>query len=182
MKSNFKKKSLRVACAFAAFAVLPYSLAISSSKFEEKTTLNRRKVMPKKIIVCLISLAVSISLQSMPAFAASLPEAKPDKGLVVFYRLKRAKGAAIRFQITESGGVSTGTLTNGSMFYKYYQPGQKIFDVSTPSVAGSDLITLDIVAGKTYFLRGEILWGWPAGRPKFSQEQESRALQDVGKL
>ena len=138
--------------------------------------------MLKKIIVCIISLALAISLYSIPAFAASVPEAKPDQGLVVFYRSKSAKGAAIRLQIMESGGISTGTLANGSMFYKYYEPGQKTFDASTPSVAGSDLITLDIVAGKTYFLRGEILWGWPAGRPKFSQEQESRALQDIGKL
>jgi hypothetical protein len=138
--------------------------------------------MLQKIIVYLISLAVTISLFSIPAFAASMPEAKPDQGLVVFYRSKSAKGAAIRLQIMESGGISTGTLTNGSMFYQYYEPGQKIFDVNTPSVAGSDLITLDIVEGETYFIRGEILWGWPAGRPKFSQEQESRALQDIGKL
>ena len=138
--------------------------------------------MLQKIIVYLISFAVTISLFSIPAFAASMPEAKPDQGLVVFYRSKSAKGAAIRLQVMESGGISTGTLTNGSMFYKYYEPSQKIFDVNTPSVAGSDLITLDIVAGETYFIRGEILWGWPAGRPKFSQEQESRALEDIGKL
>jgi hypothetical protein len=138
--------------------------------------------MLQKIIVYLISLTVVISLYSIPAYAASVPEAKPDQGLVVFYRSKSAKGAAVRFQISESGGVSTGNLTNGSMFYKYYEAGQKTFDVSTPSIAGSDLITLDIVAGETYFLRGKILWGWPAGRPSFSQEQESKALQDIGKL
>jgi len=99
----------------------------------------------------------------------------------VFHRAKSAKGAAIRMQIMTSDG-SAGTLTNGSMFYQYYEPGQRTFDVSTPSVAGSDLITLDIIAGETYFLRGEILWGWPAGRPKLTQEQESKALQDIGKL
>ena len=38
MKSNYQKKLLRVVCAFAAIAVLPYSLAFSSSKFEDKTT------------------------------------------------------------------------------------------------------------------------------------------------
>jgi hypothetical protein len=152
LKSNYQKKLLRVVCAFAAIAVIPYSLA------------------------------VAISLYSIPAFAASVPEAKPDQGLVVFFRSKSAKGAAMRFQITESGGASPGTLTNGSMFYKFYQPGQITFDVSTPSIAGSDLITLDIVAGETYFLRGKILWGWPAGRPSFSQEQEARALPDIGKL
>jgi hypothetical protein len=138
--------------------------------------------MLQKMIVYLMPLAVVISLYSIPTYAASVPEAKPDQGLVVFYRSKSAKGAAVRFQVSESGGVSTGNLTNGSMFYKYYDPGQKTFDVSTPSVAGSDLITLDIVAGETYFIRGKILWGWPAGRPSFSQEQESSALQAIGKL
>jgi hypothetical protein len=138
--------------------------------------------MLKKINVCLILLAVGISLPFMPSFAASLPESKPDQGLVVFYRSKSFKGAAIRFQITESGGISVGNLSNGSMFYKYYEPGQKIFDVSTLSISGSDLVSLDIIAGETYFLRGEILLGWPAGRPRFVQEQEPKALQDIGKL
>jgi len=138
--------------------------------------------MLKYIHICLISLAVLVNLYPLPVIAAELPESRPDKGLVVFYRSKNFKGSAIRFQITESGGISTGTLANGSMFYKYYAPGHITFDVSTPSVAGSDLISLDVSAGETYFLRGEILMGWPVGRPKFSQEQESRALQDIENL
>ena len=138
--------------------------------------------MLKSIHVCLISLAMLINLYSIPLFAASLPESKSDKGLVVFYRSKSVRGAAIRFQVMESGGILSGTLTSGSMFYKYYGPGQITFDASTPSIAGSDLISLDIIAGETYFLRGEILLGWPAGRPRFSQEQESKALQEIGKL
>lgn len=137
--------------------------------------------MLKKIIICLISLATSISLYSAPVFAASLPEVKPDKGLVVFYRLKSMKGAAVHMLVNSSDGAA-GNLTSGSMFYQYYEPGQRTFDVSTPSVAGSDLIMLDINAGETYFVRGEILMGWPVGRPRLSQEQESRALQDIGKL
>ena len=137
--------------------------------------------MLKRIITCLISLALSICLYSTSAFAASLPEVKSDKGLVVFYRSKSVKGAAIHMLIKSSDGAA-GNLTSGSMFYHYYEPGQRTFDVSTPSVAGSDLITLDINAGETYFVRGEILLGWPAGRPRLTQEQESRALQDIGKL
>ena len=38
-------------------------------------------------------------------------------------------------------------------FYKYYDSGQKTFDVSPPSVAGSDLISLDIEEGESCFLR-----------------------------
>lgn len=135
----------------------------------------------KHLVVCIISIATLINLYSAPSFAADLPEAKSDKGLIVFYRSKNMKGAAIHLLIRSSEGAA-GNLTNGSMFYQYYEPGQKTFDVSTPSIAGSDLITLDIVAGQTYFVRGEILWGWPAGRPRLTQEQESRALKDIGKL
>ena len=135
----------------------------------------------KNLIVCITSIAAVIYLYSTPSFAANLPEIKSDKGLVVFYRSKSMKGAAIHMLIKSSEGAA-GNLTNGSMFYHYYEPGQKTFDVSTPSIAGSDLITLDIVAGETYFVRGELLWGWPAGRPRLTQEQESRALEDIGKL
>jgi len=117
----------------------------------------------------------------MPASAASLPEVQSDKGLVVFYRSKSMKGAAVHLLVNSSDGAA-GNLTSGSMFYHYYDPGQRTFDVSTPSVAGSDLITLDINAGETYFVRGEVLMGWPVGRPKLSREQESRALQEIGKL
>lgn len=137
--------------------------------------------MPTKVLAFLMSLAISIGLYSIPVFAASLPEVKPDRGLVVFYRSKSFKGAAIHMNVRSSDG-SAGILTSGSMFYHYYEPGQRTFDVNTPSVAGSDLITVNIEAGKTYFVRGEILMGWPAGRPRLSQEQESRALQDIGKL
>ena len=137
--------------------------------------------MMKRIVICLISIAMSLSLFSSHAFAASLPEVKSDKGLVVFYRSKTMKGAAVHLLVRTSDGAA-GNLTNGSMFYQYYEPGQRTFDVSTPSVAGSDLITLDINAGEVYFVRGEILIGWPVGRPKLSQEQESKALQDIGKL
>ena len=124
---------------------------------------------------------MSMSLYSTPAFAASLPQVKSDKGLVVFYRSKTMKGAAVHLLVRSSNGAA-GNLTNGSMFYQYYEPGLRTFDVSTPSVAGSDLITLDIKAGETYFVRGEVLMGWPVGRPKLTREQESKALRDIGKL
>ncbi len=136
----------------------------------------------KSATTLLLLLALMVTLPSGQALSATVPTAKPDKGLVVFYREKKVKGKAMRFQITDSSGVSVGALSSGSMFYQYYDPGQKTFDVRSPSVDGSDLITLDIVAGETYFVRGEILWGWPTGRPKFSRPSESQALSDIGKL
>ena len=139
-------------------------------------------MISKSTTTFLLLLAVMVTVPSGQVFSATVPTAKPDEGLVIFYRQKKAKGKAMRFQITDSGGVSVGSLSSGSMFYHYYQPGQKTFDVRTPSVDGSDLITLDIVAGETYFVQGEILWGWPAGRPKFNRVSESQALSDINKL
>ena len=137
--------------------------------------------MIRKIIFSIVSLSIFLNLQSMPLSAASVPEVKSDKGLVVFYRSRSMKGGAIHMNIRSSEG-SAGILKSGTMFYHYYEPGQKTFDVSTPSVAGSDLLSINIEAGKAYYVRGEILIGWPAGRPRLSQEQESRAKQDIGKL
>ena len=137
--------------------------------------------MLRKIVSCLALILVLLGLQPTLLFAASVPAAQPDKGLVVFYRAKSFKGGAVHMNVRSSEG-SAGILKSGTMFYHYYEPGQKTFDVSTPSIAGSDLITINIEAGKTYYVRGEILMGWPAGRPSLTQENESKALQDIGKL
>ena len=131
-------------------------------------------------LALLLGLIVTVSHNS--AHSATVPAAKPDQGLVVFYRVKKAKGKAMRFQISDSSARSIGNLSNGSMFHIYLDPGQHTFDVRAPSVDGSDLITLDVVAGETYYVQGEILWGWPAGRPKFSNVMESQALSDIRKL
>jgi len=38
----------------------------------------------------------------VPAIPATIPEADPEKGLVVFYRLKKMKAAAITFSVDHS--------------------------------------------------------------------------------
>jgi hypothetical protein len=100
----------------------------------------------------------------------------------VFYRLKKAKGAAIRFEITDAGAKSLGNLSNGSMIHEYLEPGQYTYRARSPSVDGNDSITLEVAAGEVFYVQGEILWGFPAGRPKFSQQPESKALVDIQKL
>ena len=38
---------------------------------------------------------------------------------------------------------------------------------------------VDVAVGDVYYVQGEILWGFPAGRPKFSQQPEPQALADI---
>ena len=136
----------------------------------------------RSIIAGLFALTFIFTGLILPVGAASIPSTKPDKALVVFYRLKKAKGSAIRFEITDSSAKSLGNLSNGSMIHKYLEPGQYTFRARSPSVDGSDSVTLDVAAGEAYYIQGEILWGLPAGRPKFSQKPRSQALQDIQKL
>jgi len=37
-------------------------------------------------------------------------------------------------------------------------------------------------AGQTVYIQGEILWGWPAGRPKFTRMSDAEAQAQLAKL
>ncbi|MGD8346849.1 MAG: DUF2846 domain-containing protein [Lysobacterales bacterium] len=123
-------------------------------------------------------LAMTFALVSEKSISAEIPEANPDKGLVVFYRVKNFKGGAVRFNVQGSDGV-IGTLTNGSVLHTYLEPGQHTF---WSQVISQDSITLTVEAGKIYYVKGETQLGIYAGRPKFTQVSESNAQKDLAKM
>jgi len=45
--------------------------------------------------------------------------------------------------------------------------------VQAPSLDGQDFLTINVQEGWTYNVEGEILWGWPTGRPKFRLVSQS---------
>ena len=114
-------------------------------------------------------------------YAANVPEAKPDKGLVVFHRKNLFAGKAIRFNINHPEGT-LGQLLAGTMLYKYVKPGDHTFTAQSPSIDGQDSITINAKAGKVYYVRGEVLMGWPAGRTKFVPVSESEARAEIANL
>ena len=134
-----------------------------------------------RLFILVISAGVALSTISIPAQSADIPAVEADKGLVVFYRLRKAAGAAIRFNMQHNGS-SIGNLTNGTVMYRHVEPGEHRFSVQSPSIDGKDAVSLNIDAGKIYYIKGEILWGWPAGRTKFTLVSESEAQADLKKL
>ena len=136
----------------------------------------------KKTSLLLILFLSVLSGFSVPGYSATIPTVAPDKGLVIFYREKKMKGAGIRFEINDSSNRSLGLLSNGVMIVKDLEPGNHTFTVRSLSVDGQDSITLSVEAGKTYYVKGEILWGWPAGRPKFSSVSDSEAQSALSKI
>lgn len=126
----------------------------------------------------LACIAITIAFSTSPLSAVEVPQADPDKGLVVFYRVKSFKGGAIRFNVQHSQGV-IGTLGNGTFVYTYLEPGQHQF---WSQVISQDSITLTVEAGKTYYVKGEAKMGVYAGRPSFTQVSDTQAKADIAKL
>ena len=126
-------------------------------------------------------LTISIALLSLPVVGAEPPAVEDGKGLVVLYRLANMKGAAIRFNLKSANGSSK-SLPNGSWLYEQLEPGEYTYWVSSPSFDGQDSITLNVLAGETYYLKGEIKWGWPAGRAKFKLQSEASGVAELAKI
>jgi hypothetical protein len=127
------------------------------------------------LVACL---AINFALFSENSLSVEIPQADPDKGLVIFYRVKVFKGGAVRFNVQHSDGV-IGTLTNGSVLHTYLEPGQHTF---WSQVISQDSITLNVEAGKIYYVEGKTQLGIYAGRPKFTQVSESKAQADLKKF
>jgi hypothetical protein len=126
----------------------------------------KTKTLPYLLIISVLSTSIghtSIGLAQ---------EAGPGQGLVVFSRKSSMKGAAMRFNI-EHNGVMVGQLPSGTTLEVPVAPGSHTFSVRTPSLDGVDFVTIDVEAGKTYHVTGDIRWGWPAGRAKFGSVTES---------
>ena len=131
--------------------------------------------------ITILSVALAALALPVAVGAAVAPAVEEGKGLVVLYRMSKAKGAAIRFNFRSSSGFS-GNLSNGSWLFEQVEPGQYTYWVSSPSFDGQDSITVNVSAGQTYYLKGEIKWGWPAGRTKFELVSESAGQAELAKI
>ena len=114
----------------------------------------------------------------IPAVTATIPEADPEKGLVVFHRPRRAVGAAVPVNVHHADGV-LGTLRDGVVLHRYYEPGQHQF---WSEVIAQDSIMINVEAGKVYFVRGETTMGVVVARPKFTQVDETTGRAAVAGL
>ncbi|MBE1293329.1 MAG: DUF2846 domain-containing protein [Rhodobacteraceae bacterium] len=125
--------------------------------------------------------ALALLAGATSAQAAQVPAPRSGQGLIMFYRPRRAMAAAIRFDVNSSSGP-VGNLSNGSVIAFHAPPGNYAFSVSTPSVAGSNSITVDLQAGQTAFVRADMRAGWPAGRGKFIRMPDDQARAEIAKI
>jgi len=132
----------------------------------------------KTQLLVLIQLVVVLLIWPTQGATATIPEAKPDKGLVVFYRPRKMTGAAISVNVHHADGV-VGTLRNGTVLHRYLEPGQHQF---WSEVISQDSVMINVEAGKIYFVRGETTIGVIVARPKFTQVDDATGRAAVGNL
>ncbi len=113
-----------------------------------------------------------------PVRSAELPALEAGKGLVVFYRLGKFSGGAIRFNLNHSEG-NMGQLLNDTWLYKSVEPGEQTF---WSQAISKDSITINVEAGKTYYVKGVVKMGVFVGRPTFTQMSEQEGLKDLAGL
>lgn len=89
------------------------------------------------------------------------PEVREDKGLVYFYRERKFVGAAISYNIKENGEI-VGAIANGTYFFLFVDPGTHTYTAATEA---STSRTLEVEAGKTYYVECGVEMGFMAGHP-----------------
>jgi hypothetical protein len=138
----------------------------------------KRNSVYKKIrkIVSVIGVIAMITMTSVVSGQELQPE--EGKGLVIFYRTKKFSGGAIKFSVKDNE-KSYGQLKNGTIIKIQSAPGEHTF---WSQVISSDAITLNIEEGKVYYVKGTVKMGAIAGRPKFDQVDEKKALKDMKKI
>ena len=107
-----------------------------------------------------------------------MPSVQPDHGLVYFYRESHFGGAGIQYDIRDNGEV-IGALQSGTYFFENATPGKHTYSAKTE--AESD-VTLNVAAGKIYYVQGSISMGFFAGHPHLKVTDQEAAHAALAKL
>jgi hypothetical protein len=121
-------------------------------------------------LVSLLTGCASVSKQATNIY----PVAKPDEGLVYFYREKKMMGMVVSYNVRE-GEKIIGAIANGTYFFVYAEPGKHTYTASTEEESAR---TLDVEAGKIYYIEAGVEMGIFAGHPalKIASDAEAKSV------
>ncbi len=105
-----------------------------------------------------------------------LPEAKSDQALIYFYRTPGFIGSTYRFQVSEGKQV-VGAMAQDSYFYVFATPGKHTYTVDDRNEEQGSSITLDVRAGKTYYVRVDVEYEVLGGKPIFTEVSKEEAMK-----
>src|SRR5262245_54541075 len=114
-------------------------------------------------IVWIAPIALLLACASGPAFHA-VTDAPSDKAVIYVYRPSGIVGAAVGYTVY-AGSEPLAYLKPGGYYAYVAEP--KATEISAKAEARS-AITLDLLPGQSYYVKGEVGVGIVAGRPKLT--------------
>ncbi len=91
------------------------------------------------------------------------------KGQVVFFRASAFTGMAVWFKVRENG-VELGKLSNGVYFVQPADPGAHTYTAATEN---KDILKLEVDAGETYYVKGQLSMGIMMGEANLSPSDQA---------
>jgi Protein of unknown function (DUF2846) len=140
------------------------------------------KFTPRLVLVVLAGLLLGSCASVQRETAPSQPD-RPEhgKGLVIFYRERHFTGGGVSYKVYDNG-TRIGGLPNGAYFIYQAKPGVHKFTASTEV---TDEKPLNVEAGKTYYVRGEVQMGIFIGRPHLiivDKQEAEGAVKDLHRV
>ena len=131
----------------------------------------------KKSLYLLINLSLVLLITACARVdysqQAVFPEANADQALIYFYRTPGLIGSTYRFNVSEKQQI-VGAMAQDSYFYLWANSGEHTYSVDDGNEQHGSVITLNVQAGKTYYVKVDIKFG---GRPVFTQVDETQAMK-----
>lgn len=122
--------------------------------------------------ISLISACASVDYSHKAVF----PQAQPDQALIYFYRTPGFIGSTYRFNVIENNQV-VGAMAQNSYFYLFAEAGEHSYSVGDRNANPASLITMNLQAGKTYYVKVDVEYQVVGGKPVFSEVDESEAMK-----
>ena len=137
-----------------------------------KRLINTVSALAILTVVLVLSACASVDYSQKKVF----PEAKPDQALIYFYRTPGFIGSTYRFQVSEGKQV-VGAMAQDSYFYVFAAPGKHTYIVDDRNEEQGSSITLDVQAGKTYYVRVDVEYEVLGGKPVFTEVSRAEAMK-----
>ena len=141
-------------------------------------TKSNRTWVARLALACLVAVVMTGCAGVQRHKSKPMPTPEPGKGLVYFFRPSSFIGGGVQMKISDAD-KTIGALQSGTYFFYQTEPGTHQFGASTEA---ENTITMNVEAGKTYYVEGSIGMGLLVGHGHLKEVDATVAHEELPKL
>ena len=141
-------------------------------------TKSNRIWLARLALACLVAVVMTGCAGVQRHKSKPMPAPEPGKGLVYFFRPSSFIGGGVQIKISDAG-KTIGALQSGTYFFYQTEPGTHQFGASTEA---ENTLTVNVEAGKTYYVEGSIGMGVLVGHGHLKEVDATVANEELPKL